>query len=135
MEMSKQAAQELAEGSIAISRVAELEARVAELEGRGCQLEAEKVEAKKAMRKEKHSKELDFCPAESFLHCLSLTCLFFRAGGLHQGQRGAAQAPRDGRGSGGRDRGEAPPRALGPTRYDSEIMGTLSMLSWSLRLM
>ena len=115
--------------------MAELEARLAELEAQGRRLEAEKVEAEKALRKEKHSKELDFCPAESFLHCLSLTCLFFRAGGLHQGQRGATQAPRGGLGSGGRDRGEAPPRALGPTRYDSEIMGTLSMLSWSLRLM
>ena len=35
MELSEQAAQELAEGSTAIGRVAELEARVAELEAQG----------------------------------------------------------------------------------------------------
>jgi hypothetical protein len=33
VELSQQAAEEMAEGSIVISRVAELEARVAELEG------------------------------------------------------------------------------------------------------
>ena len=49
MELSKQAAQELAEGSVTISRVADLKARLAELEGHGCRLEAEK-----ALRKEKH---------------------------------------------------------------------------------
>ena len=45
MELSEQAAQELAEGSTAISRVVELEARVAELEARDRQLEADKVTA------------------------------------------------------------------------------------------
>ena len=45
MELSEQAAQELAEGSTAISRVAGLEARVAELEARDHQLEADKVKA------------------------------------------------------------------------------------------
>jgi hypothetical protein len=35
VELSEQAAQELAEGSTAISRVVELEARVAELEAQG----------------------------------------------------------------------------------------------------
>ena len=40
MELSEQATQELAEGSTAVSRVAELEARVAELEAQGRQLEA-----------------------------------------------------------------------------------------------
>ena len=35
MELSEQAAQELAEGSTAISQVAELEAKVAELEAQG----------------------------------------------------------------------------------------------------
>ena len=39
----------------------ELEARVAELEAQGRRLEAEKVEAEKALRKEKRSKESDFC--------------------------------------------------------------------------
>ena len=45
MELSEQAAQELAEVSTAISRVAGLEARVAELEARDRQLEADKVTA------------------------------------------------------------------------------------------
>ena len=45
MELSEQAAQELAEGSAAIGRVVELEARVAELEARDRQLEADKVKA------------------------------------------------------------------------------------------
>ena len=67
-----------------------LEARLAELEGQGHKLEAEKVEADKALCKEKRGKKSHFGLAESFLHCFSLTCLFFRAGGLHQGQRGAA---------------------------------------------
>jgi len=59
VELSEQAAQELAEGSAAIGRVAELEARVAELEAQGRRLEAEKVEAEKALRKEKCGKESD----------------------------------------------------------------------------
>ena len=54
MELSKQAAQELAEGSVTISRVAELEVGVDELEGQG-----RRLEAKKALRKEKRSKESD----------------------------------------------------------------------------
>ena len=93
MELSEQAAQELAEESTAIGRVAELEARVAELEAQGCQWEAEKVKAEEALRKEKHSKESDRCLPSPSLHCWSLTCLLFRAGGLHQGQRGAVEAP------------------------------------------
>ena len=52
--MSEQAAQELARGSTALSRVAELEARVAELEARSRHLEADKVKAEDAVRKEKH---------------------------------------------------------------------------------
>ena len=59
MELSEQATQELAEGSTAISRVAELEARVAELEAQGRRLEAEKVKAEEALRKEKRGKESD----------------------------------------------------------------------------
>jgi len=39
--------------------VAELEARVAELEAQGRRLEAKKVEAEKALRKEKCGKESD----------------------------------------------------------------------------
>ena len=57
MELSEQAAQELAEGSTAIGRVAELEARVAELEAQGRQLEAERVKDEEALRKEKRGKE------------------------------------------------------------------------------
>ena len=49
----KQAAQELAEGSTAIGRVAGLEARVAELEAQSRHLEANKVKAEDALRKEK----------------------------------------------------------------------------------
>ena len=52
--MSEQAAQELARGSTALSRLAELEARVAELEARIRHLEADKVKAEDALRKEKH---------------------------------------------------------------------------------
>ena len=96
MELSEQAAQELAEGSTAISRVAELEARVSELEAQGHQLEAGKVEAEEALCKEKHGKESDRCLPSPFHTVLSLTCFLFRAGGLHQGQRGAAEAPKDG---------------------------------------
>ena len=55
MELSEQAAQELAEGSTAIGLVAGLEARVAELEARSRQLEADKVKAEDALRKEKRS--------------------------------------------------------------------------------
>ena len=51
--MSEQAAQELAKGSVAIGRVAGLEARVAELEARSCHLEADKVKAEDALCKEK----------------------------------------------------------------------------------
>jgi hypothetical protein len=59
VELSEQAAQELAEGSTAIGRVAELEARVAELEARDRQLEADKVKAEDALCKEKLGKESD----------------------------------------------------------------------------
>ena len=45
MELSKQAAHELVEGSVAVGRVAELEDRVAELEARDRRVEAEKVKA------------------------------------------------------------------------------------------
>ena len=96
MELSEQAAQELAEGSTAIGRVVELEARVAELEARDRQLEADKVKAEDALRKEKHGKESDRCLPSPFCTVLPLTCFLFRAGGLHQGQRGAAEAPRGG---------------------------------------
>ena len=51
--MSEQAAQELARGSAALSRVAELEARVADLGVRSRHLEADKVKAEDALRKEK----------------------------------------------------------------------------------
>ena len=55
--MSEQATQELAEGSTAISRVAELEARVAELEARDRQLETNKVKTEDALCREKRSKD------------------------------------------------------------------------------
>ena len=93
MELSDQAAQELAKGSTAASRVAELEAKVAELEARDHQLEADNAKAEEALRKEKHGKESDHCLPSPFSIVLSLTCFCFRAGGLHQGQRGAAEAP------------------------------------------
>jgi len=70
VELSEQAAQELAEGSTAINRVAELEARVSELEAQGRQLEAGKVEAEEALCKEKHCKESDRCLPSPF-------CTFF----------------------------------------------------------
>ena len=54
VDMSEQATQELARGSAALGRVAELEARVAELEARDHQLEADKVKAEDALLKEKH---------------------------------------------------------------------------------
>ena len=96
MELSEQAAQELDEGSTAIGRVAELEARVAELEAQGRRLEAKKVKAEEALRKEKRGKESDRCQPSPFCAILPLTCFLFRAGCLHQGQRGAAEAPRGG---------------------------------------
>ena len=92
MELSEQAAQELAEGSTAIGRVAELEARVAELEAQGRRLEAERVKAEEALRKEQHGKDSDQCLPSPFCIVLPLTCFLFRAGGLHQGQRGTAEA-------------------------------------------
>ena len=51
--MSEQAAQELAKGSTAASRVAELEAKVAELEAQDHRWKAEKVKAEEALCKEK----------------------------------------------------------------------------------
>ena len=96
MEQSEQAAQELAEGSATIGRVAEIEARVAKLEAQGRQWEAEKVEAEKALRKEKRGKELDRSLPSPFCVVLPLTCILIRTGGLPQGQRGAAEAPRGG---------------------------------------
>ena len=93
MELSEQAAQELAEGSTAVGRVAELEARMAELEAHGRRLEAKKVMAEEALRKEKRGKESDQCLSGPFCIVLPLACFLFRAGGLHQGQRGAAEAP------------------------------------------
>jgi hypothetical protein len=93
VELSEQAAQELAEGSTAIGRVAELEARVAELEAQGRWLEAERVKAEEALRKEKRGKESGQCLPSPFCAVLPLSCFLFRAGGMHQGQRGAAEAP------------------------------------------
>ena len=93
MELSEQAAQELAEGSAAISWVAVLEAKVAKLEAQGRQWKAEKVKAEEALHKEKRGKESNQCLPSPFYDVLTLTCLLFRAGGLHQGQRGAAEAP------------------------------------------
>ena len=96
MELSEQASRELAEGSTALSRVAGLEARVAELEARDHQLEADKVKAEDALRKEKRDKESDRCLPSPFCAVLPLTCFLLRAGGLHQDQRGASEAPRGG---------------------------------------
>ena len=93
MELSEQAAQELAKGSTAIGRVADLKAKVAELEAQGRRLEAKKVKAEESLRKEKHGKESGQCLPSPFCAILPLTCFLFRAGGLHQGQRGAAEAP------------------------------------------
>ena len=53
VDMSEHAAKELARGSAALGRVAELEARVAELEARSRHLEVDKVKAEDALRKEK----------------------------------------------------------------------------------
>ena len=91
--MSEQAAQELARGSTGLERVAELEARVAELEAQGRQLEAERVKAEEAQCNEKRGKESGQCLPSPFCAVLPLTCFLLRAGGLHQGQRGAAEAP------------------------------------------
>ena len=66
MELSEQAAQELAEGSTAIGQVAGLEARVAELEAPGRWLEAERVKAEDALRNEKHGKESGQCLPSPF---------------------------------------------------------------------
>ena len=66
MELLEKAAQELAEGSAASGRVAEVEARVAELEAQGRQWKAEKVKAEEALRKEKRGKESDRCPPSPF---------------------------------------------------------------------
>ena len=96
MELSEQATQELAEGSTAIGRVTELEARVAELEAQGRRLETERVKAEEALRKEKRGKESGQCLPSPFCTVLPLTCFLFRAGGLHQGQRGAVEALRGG---------------------------------------
>jgi len=60
--------------------------------------------------------------AEFFVRCLVSDLLLFRAGGLHKGQRGAAEAPRGGRSTGGCHRGEASPGAGGSARYDPEII-------------
>ena len=73
MELSEQAAQELAEGSATISRVARLEARVAKLEARDCQLEADKAKAEEALLKEKRGMESDHCLPSPFRIVLSLT--------------------------------------------------------------
>ena len=86
MELSEQDAQELAEGSTAISRVAGLEARVSKLEARSCLLEADKVKAEDALRKEKRGKESDQCLPSPFSHYFVSDLLLCRAGGLHQGQ-------------------------------------------------
>ena len=68
--------------------MAELEAKVAELEAQGHRLEAET-----ALRKEKRGEESGQCVLSPFLRCFASDLLLFRAGGLHQGQRGAAEAP------------------------------------------
>ena len=66
--------------------MAELEAKVAELEALGHRLEAERVKAEEALRKEKRGKEPDQCLPGPFFTVLPLTCILFRARGLHQGQ-------------------------------------------------
>ena len=93
VELSEQAAQELAERSTTVGRVAELEAKVAELEAQGRRLEAERMKAEKALCKAKRGKESSRCMLSPFCAVFPLTCVLFRAGGLHQGQRGAAEAP------------------------------------------
>jgi hypothetical protein len=57
VELSEQATQELAEGSVAIGRV---------VEAQGRRLETEKVEAEKALCKEKRGKESNGCPLSPF---------------------------------------------------------------------
>ena len=69
MELSEQAAQELAERSTAVGRVAELEAKVAELEVHGLRLEAERVKVEKALHKEKRGEESGQCLRSPFLRC------------------------------------------------------------------
>jgi len=86
----------LAERCTAVGQVAELEARVAELEAQGHQFEAERVKAEEAQRNVKHGKESGQCLPSPFCAILPLTCFLFRAGGLHQGQLGASEAPRGG---------------------------------------
>ena len=72
VELSEQAAQELAERSNTVGQVAELEAKVAELEAQGRRLEAERVKAEKALRKEKRREESGQCLPSPFLHCFCL---------------------------------------------------------------
>ena len=76
MELSEQAAQELAKGSTAIGRVADLKAKVAELEAQGRRLEAKKVKAEESLRKEKRGKESNQRLPGPFCTVLSLTCFF-----------------------------------------------------------
>ena len=92
VELSEQATQDLAERSNVVGLVAELEAQVAELEAQGRRLEAEKVNAEKALRKEKHGEESDQCLPSPFLRCFASYLLLFRAGDLHQSHQGAAEA-------------------------------------------
>ena len=66
MELSEQAAQELAERSTAVGRVAELEAKVAELEAQDRRWKAEKVKAEEALCKEKCGKQSDQCLPSPF---------------------------------------------------------------------
>ena len=73
--------------------MADIKARVAELEAQGRQLEAGKMEVEEALCKEKHGKESDRCLPSLFCTILFLTCFLFRTRGLHQGQRGVAEAP------------------------------------------
>ena len=63
MDLYEQAAEELAEGSVTIGRVAVLEAWLADLEGQG-----RRLEAGKALRKEKRGMKSTLYLAESFLH-------------------------------------------------------------------
>ena len=66
MELSEQAAQELAERSTVVGRVAELEAKVAELEAQDHRWKAEKVKAEEALCKEKCGKQSDQCLPSPF---------------------------------------------------------------------
>ena len=76
MELSEQAAQELAERSSAVGRVAELEAKVAELEAQGRRLEADRVKAEKALHKEKSGEESGQCLPSPFFHYFGSDLLF-----------------------------------------------------------